>query len=476
MDPPAKVGLMRDHAARLLTSTLAALLFLTGMISGCERDTSGLAPARPITDPVVFTDDFGDGVIFEAFLGSKVDAVIIDENEKSEGMASLQVLVPRSGDASGGYAGGACPTRLARDLSSYNALTFWATAEFSTTFDVVGLGNDNTGLSQYTAEWHDMPLTTSWQKFVVPIPLPSRLVSERGMFFFADGNDTGGPVKVWFDDIRFEKVTTLTNPRGNLSPRSIGTFVGATVPMSGTSTTFTVAGIDRVIQHMPGYFDFFSSNEQVAVIEGSQVRIIGPGSAIISAELDGAPVSGAVTLNAQDAPTIPAPVPARPAASVVSMFSGAYNDVPVDTWLTDWSVNFANLTDFQVQGNAVKAYTNLVFAGIEFINPTIDASAMTHFHIDVWLGAESSLFKVKFVDFGDDGRFGGTGDNADSEAEVSFSTAGDPPLVPGSWVGLDIALDPLMGTGMLRSRKNLAQLILSGTNNTAFVDNLYYYR
>jgi hypothetical protein len=182
-------------------------------------------------------------------------------------------------------------------------------------------------------------------------------------------------------------------------------------------------------------------------------------------------------LNAQAAPLAPAVAPTVPAADVISMFSDVYSDVPIDTWLTDWSRDYADLTDFEVQGDAVKAYTNLVYAGIEFINPTIDATAMTHFHVDVWLGS-GSLFKIKFVDFGADGKFGGSGDNADSEVEVNFSTAGNPPLVIGDWVGLDIALDPLMGTGanLLRSRSHLAQLIVSGTNNTAFLDNLYYYR
>jgi hypothetical protein len=452
------------------------VILLVCLASGCERDTAGLAPAPNVTDPIVFSDDFGSGVIFEAFLGSKLDAVDIITDEKTEGVASLRVIVPRSGDAGGGFAGGACPTSPARDLSGYNALTFWAAAEVATIFDVVGLGNDNTGFSKFTAEWSGVPLTTSWQKFVVPIPLPSRLTNEAGMFFFADGSDDGGGFNMWFDEIKFETVSTISNPRGAMTPRSVGTFVGATVEMQGTSTTFAVAGFDRIINHMPGYFDFFSSDEQVATIVAGEVKVVGVGSATITAELDGAAVTGAVTLSAQAAPTSPAPAPTLPAGSVISMFSNAYNDVPIDTWLTDWSRDFADLTEFQIQGDDVKAYTNLIFAGIEFITPTIDASGMTHFHLDVWLSTGSSLFKLKFVDFGDDGKFGGTGDNADSEGEITFSTAGSPPLVIGSWVGLDVPLESLMGDGKLRSRKNLAQLIVSGTRNTAFLDNLYYYK
>ena len=89
---------------------------------------------------------------------------------RSGSQGKVQVAVPRSGDASGGFSGGACPTSLARDLSSYNALTFWAASEKETSFDVVGLGNDNTGFSKFTAERARVPMTTSWKKFVVPIP------------------------------------------------------------------------------------------------------------------------------------------------------------------------------------------------------------------------------------------------------------------------------------------------------------------
>ncbi|MFO7977449.1 MAG: hypothetical protein R6U64_02205, partial [Bacteroidales bacterium] len=39
-----------------------------------------------------------------------------------------------------------------------------------------------------------------------------------------------------------------------------------------------------------------------------------------------------------DVPTVAAPIPTIDAANVISLFSDAYSDVPVDTWRTDWSV------------------------------------------------------------------------------------------------------------------------------------------
>ncbi|OWY18984.1 T9SS C-terminal target domain-containing protein [Sphingobacteriales bacterium UPWRP_1] len=163
-------------------------------------------------------------------------------------------------------------------------------------------------------------------------------------------------------------------------------------------------------------------------------------------------------------PTVAAPTPTHPAANVISMFSDAYTNVPVDTWRTDWSA--ATLEDVQIAGNPTKKYSGLDFVGIETVSSQIDATEMTHFHMDVW-SADFTFFGVKLVDFGADAAFGG-GD--DSEHQVNFVAP-----VQGTWVSLDIPLSSFAG---LASRQHLAQLILVGQPtgaNTVFVDNVYFY-
>jgi hypothetical protein len=462
----------RNAIRRAATAALVALAAL-----GCERDTSMLQPAPPVTDPLVFDDTFGSDVIFQAFLGSKLDAVTIDEAEKSMGTASMKIAVPRPGDGSGVYSGGACTTFQARDLSRYDALTFWATASRPATLDVAGLGNDNTGTSLYAAEWKNIVLSTGWRKYVIPIPLPEKLTVEQGMFFFAEGPEAGAGYDLWFDEVRFETDPTITNPRPAMDTQTLGVFVGATVTPSGTRTIFNVAGRDQVIDHMPAYFTYASSDSSVATIVDGEILVVGAGTADITATLDTVSVSGTLTLNASGAPTTPAPTPTVPAGDVISLFSNAYNDVVVDTWLTDWSRDYADLTEFQIDGDDVKAYSNLIFAGIEFASETIDASGMTHFHMDLWLPEGTVLFKVKLVDFGADGEFGGTEENQDSEHELTFTTTSIPPLTTENWIGLDIPLEDFMnGPKGLFSREHLAQLIISGTGNTAFLDNIYFHR
>ena len=89
----------------LWTSTLAVA------VSGCAKHTGILAPT--IKDPVVFDDTFGANVDFQAFMGSKLDALAIDSTEAFSGAASIRLTVPPPGDPSGAYSGGAFTTSRA---------------------------------------------------------------------------------------------------------------------------------------------------------------------------------------------------------------------------------------------------------------------------------------------------------------------------------------------------------------------------
>jgi len=164
-------------------------------------------------------------------------------------------------------------------------------------------------------------------------------------------------------------------------------------------------------------------------------------------------------------PLTAAPTPTRNPADVISMFSNAYTNVPVDTWRTDWSA--AVLTDVNIEGNATKKYSNLDFVGIETVANQLNLSAMTHIHLDVW-SSNFTNFGVKLVDFGADGAFGG---NDDVEHLVSI-----PMPAQGQWVSLDLPLVDFTG---LTRRLNVAQYILvaqpSGSS-TVYMDNMYFYK
>ena len=162
-------------------------------------------------------------------------------------------------------------------------------------------------------------------------------------------------------------------------------------------------------------------------------------------------------------PTIAAPTPAVTADNVISLYSNAYNDVPVDTWLTVWSSG--SLLDTMVQGDEVKKYSELGFVGIETIANQIDITTMTHFHTHIWT-ANATEVKVKIVDFGPDGAFDG-GDDTEHEIIIENPTNEE-------WVSLDLPLADFTG---LTTREHIAQFIYSAgpSGSTVFMDNIFFY-
>ena len=221
-----------------------------------------------------------------------------------------------------------------------------------------------------------------------------------------------------------------------------------------------------------GAFTYTSSNTAVATVSGNTITIVGAGNSVITAnQAAAAPYSaGSITATlvvtpAVLVPMVAAPTPTQPAANVISLFSNAYTNVPVDTWRTSWSN--ATLTDLQIAGNDTKLYSNLDFVGVEFVGANVvNATAMQTFHIDVWT-ANATTFRVKLVDFGANGTFGG-GDDSEHEIVVS-------PLTQAGWNSYDIPLANFTG---LTSKAHLAQMIFSAlptANANVYVDNVYFY-
>ncbi len=461
-------------------STITLFTFFTMLfLIGCERDLNVLEPASYPKTPEVFIDGFSAGLNYAAFGGSKVTAFDVDNDVKYSGTASMRIEVPDFEDPYGAYAGGTYFTSTPRDLSGYDALTFWAKASQSATIDLVGIGND-LGLSKYQATISAVKVNTNWKKYYIPIPDPSKLSAERGMFFYSEGPENGNGYTFWIDEVKFEKSGLLAHPKPAIleeQNQNVDAVVGEVLPIGGTFVTFNLPdGTDQRTNAAPAYFNFNSSDEAVATVnENGQILAVGLGTATITAKLDSIDAKGSITVNVGEAPpgpAEPAPTPTVPADKVISLFSNAYTNVPVDAWATYWEFSTAELKDIQIAGNDVKLYTKLNFNGIEFASQTIDASSMTRFHMDIWTPnstAPPAAFKVLLVDFGANGVFGG-GD--DKSHELSFTANTNPALATETWVGLDVPLSAFTG---LTTKKHLGQLVISGDLSTVYVDNVYFY-
>ena len=255
--------------------------------AGCTRalDTDVLASWPDIDE--VFIDDFASDLQYQAW--GKVTNFSVDYSEVYEGRASMRIEVPNPSDPLGNWAGGTFYSSTGRDLTGYDALTFYAKSSVSTTIET-GIGNyDGT---EYLAQVSGVPVNTNWTKVIIPIPNPAKLVNEQGLFYYSAGavNDDG--YTIWFDEVRFEKLGTLAHTR-------IGNMTMAGFPSGdfdlGQITAYVNLpdGTDREMTVSAKYFTFESSAPEVATIEEGVVTFHGGrGEAVFTPETTAGFVSG----------------------------------------------------------------------------------------------------------------------------------------------------------------------------------------
>lgn len=436
-------------------TTLAAALAAAFTLAACGSSSSD-APPGPGD---VFGDAINPGIDYQPFGGSDMTAHSIDAAEKHAGAASFRVLVPATG-----YVGGAFVSATARDLSAFNAVTFWVKGSKAATLNVAGFAVDNTPSTPFKVERGGIAVGTSWAKVILPLPAPARLTAEKGLFHFAEGSDEGA-YTLWIDDIRYELLPAadIGTPAPAIATETRSLEVGASLTVAGASVVYPTPGAGAILSVANRYFTWASSSAAATVSQDGVVTGVSAGAAAITAKLGAVDAAGTTTVNVSlpQAPAAAAPAPTAAPADVISLFSNAYTNVAVDTWRTGWSA--ATLTELQVAGDDVKKYSDLGFVGVEAVAAPIDATAMTHFHVDAW-SPTAGDFKIKLVDFGAGGAFGG-GDDVEHEVTVALTASG--------WNQLDL---PLTDFTNLTTRAHVAQLIFSGANPTVFVDNVYFHK
>jgi hypothetical protein len=440
------------------------------LLMGCERELDELQPATFPDNPEVFIDGFSSGLNYSAFGGSVPTAFDVDNDITYENSkASMRFDVPNAGDPEGAYAGGVFSTEVARDLSGFNALTFWAKATQGASLDLIGFGNDM-GASAYQVTVSGLSISTSWKKYIIPIPDPSKLTAERGMFFYSVGPVDGIGYSFWIDELKFENLGTIAHPQFGIlnGQNQVETaFVGVSKTIGGLTSSFNMpTGVNQEINIAPAYFNFESSNPSVASVDAAGHIMVtgGPGDATITASVGDKTVDGSLTVQSQGQ-FQHAPTPTHPAENVISLFSNTFTNAPVNYYNGYWEpYQTTGSADFEVDGDNVLQYTDFNFVGIEFSSPTIDASAMTHLHFDIFIPnvlTSNAQISIEVVDFG-----------ADISGTVTRTIT---PAQSQQWVSFDI---PFSSLGGLSTRTNLAQIIFVDVNNKIsnfYADNIYFY-
>ncbi|MFY7963368.1 MAG: hypothetical protein ACOVO1_00575 [Chitinophagaceae bacterium] len=466
---------MKNISINKMLSLLAATLIILNV--GCKkRDVSELSDINYPVIGDVFIDDFTGDLAYAAFGGSDVRAFQVDSKETyNSTRQSMRFEVPDANSPNGSYAGGVFLSKGGRDLSQFNALTFYIKANQASTIGELGLGN-NLGENKYVVSLSATPVTSNWKKVIIPIPDPSKLKGERGLFYFAAAPDANGRgYTFWIDEVKFEKLGTLLQGQptiNNGNNTSITSFVSVTTQISGLTSTFTLpTGVVQSLNVSKAYFNFASSNTAVASVNADGVATaLSTGTTTITGSLNGVNAKGSLTINCAGN-YVPAPTPTRNPANVISIFSDAYTNVGVNYYngyWAPWQTTISN--DFKVGNDNVLNYTNFNFVGMEFSNPTVNASSMSHIHLDVFFPgpiASGRQLRVLVIDFGADGVYGG-GD--DTRHSTTFTA---PTLVTQTWIPIDIAFANMPN---LARRNNLAQIILEGGDNSSlYVDNVYFW-
>ncbi len=472
----------------LRNSFLLLVIVLVNL--NCERDLSDEATDATFPKTAeVFTDaPVGMGTNFyfpygpdaNNPVGSKFTAWSVDSNVSYKGNASMRFDVPNATDPQGNYAGGILRVDGAgRNLTDFDALTFWAKASQGVTIGEIGFGEDFYP-NKYITTMTNISLGTAWTKYIIPIPNASKLLQEKGMFRYAAGTQgtNGAGYTFWIDELKFEKLGTIlplqaSIMNGNNITRS--TFVGVTSSITGALATFNMPnGINQSVAISPAFLNFSSSNPSVATVnDAGVVTPIAAGTATITAKFNGQPATGSLIINCSGA-YVNAPTPTLSPNNVISIFSDTYTNVPVNYYNGYWQPwQTTESNNFSVLGDNVLNYTNFNFVGIEFSSPTVNANSMTHIHLDAFIPgpiAPGRQLRVLVVDFGANGVFGG-GD--DTRHSTTFTATTPTAVVSQNWISIEIPFSAMPG---LLSKSHLAQIILEGGDNSIiYVDNIYFH-
>ena len=463
----------------VMKSNILLLFGFVLLLSNCTRDLSDDATIATFPkNGDVYIDGFSAGLEYLPFGDSYFAAFSVDTEIKYEGTSAMRFDVPNVGDPNGAYAGAIFPDYGGRDLSGFDALTFWAKATKTGTINEIGFGQDF-GENKYQVSLPNLELTTYWKQYTIAIPDPSKLTRESGLFWYAEGPEDGEGYSFWIDELQFEKLGTIAQPRPSIfdgQDAPVQTFAGVTTPVSGLKQTVNLGnGQDQTITIAPGYFEFTSSDPSVATVnEQGMITAVAAGEAVITATLGGVDAKGSARVTVVGN-FVFAPTPTQDPSDVISIFSDAYTNEPVDYYNGYWAPfqTTVGQNDINIGGDNIIGYSDLNFVGIQFLvdAPTINASSMTRFHVDVQPREDiqpGDFLTIRVADVGPDNEFG-TGDDSSGEIRLDNSK-----LVNGEWYSLDVAFSDLAG---LAGRSNLAQVVFvsDATISNIYVDNIYFY-
>jgi len=467
--------------------TIFLLGLILNLLVSCERDISDEVKFATFPKTAeVFIDGFSGGLDYFPFEGSSYGAFTVDQETKYKGSAAMRFDVPNVGDASGSYAGAIFRLASERNLTGYDALTFWAKGTQASLINEIGFGQDF-GENKFLVTT-DLQLTTNWKKYIIPIPDASKLIGEKGLFWYSEGPESGKGYTFWIDELKFEKLGTIAQPRPSIvkgEDKVETQFLGSSINMAsyGLTQTFNLgSGLNQTVTVAPSYFSFKSSNTEVArVSDKGIVTFVGRGTSLITATLGSVRAAGSLTVNVPGSFPV-APVPTLAQSNVFSIFSDKYTNVPVNYYNGYWAPYQTTKGEQTTVGSQnVLNYTDFNFVGTQLTTP-LDISQMTHFSIDLLLlelptdidllltfkneNSAATTFQQNRI---------GQSYQLDARAPV---VAKNTDFQAGVWLTIKVPIRPSSETSLDKTGVNLIIIenIKSSNVKAIYVDNMYFYK
>ncbi|UPQ78047.1 glycosyl hydrolase family 16 [Flavobacterium azooxidireducens] len=462
---------------------LVGLVLITNL--NCERDISDDAVLATFPKTAeIFTDDFVamGGNFYLPYGGSKPTAFSVDLEQGYNSNSSIRIDVPNATDPEGAYAGAIF--RIdgeGRNLTDYDALTFYVKASQGVTVGEFGFGEDFFD-NKYITTITNVSIGTNWTKIIIPIPDASKLLQERGMFRYAAGTQgtNGFGYTIWIDELKFEKLGTnsLLYPYIlNGQNITIDGYLDSNIEINQLGAVYSLAnGLNVNVNAAPSYFSFISSNDLVTGPFQNNISTIisSTGTAVVTAQLGNELAQGSLTINATGA-FDNAPDPTTNPANVISIFSDFYSSVPDFNPGVFAGGGTGNISVQNFGNNQHLRYESIDFVGLGWNGP-IDVSSKTMVHLDVQLISGSNLV-MELIDFGPDGVDNGLGGTDGTAGGNNISGQ----LQVGQWVSLDIPLNAFTlttggGGAGSPNLNNLGYVVFVSGNGASFlVDNIYFY-
>ena len=358
--------------------------------------------------------------------------------------------MPTPDDFLGNWTGGVFFTEAGRNLSDYDALTFYVKSSASTKIEV-GLGSY--GDAEYAATLAGVTADANWRKVIVPIPNPSKLTAEKGLFNFSVGTeDTDGKAyTLWIDEVKYEKLGTLAHTR--IKDISMAGFPTGDIEINELTAYVNLPnGLNQEMSVSSKYFTFNSSNPEVATVNGNIITFHGEKDRTILTPNE---AEGAITITGvYDF----APEPGQNASEVISLYCDKYENTlssPMNGYWAPYQTTTNNEIDLGDDIH-IMHYGNFNFVGI-VLDEDADTEGKTYVHLDILLQD-----KVE---------------NAQIDVSADINAAGEAagkltiPLTTGKWIPVDV---PLNGASSIHQ---LQMAVTSGTPTyqDILVDNIYFY-